>query len=224
MGTQGWRQPPLSPGIEHEERPTEDQHPRGGVKQPIGSSVGAQSLQSRDRIVPRAADHVMPLQKLMDDDPVDEPTQAEAKDERRRSGYVRSPAGPRGSAHYETPILVRCCPVWPRKAGRGSMDPVGVPSRLCSAPWDVHVATWSGTVYVAFVLAAYSRRILGWRAGPRDEDGLVLDALEVARWTGGREGAAGHCLPLRPQWLVAPREGCRSGAIRRSATRQVAKE
>jgi transposase InsO family protein len=29
-----------------------------------------------------------------------------------------------------------------------------------------YVATWSGTVYVAFVLDTHSRRILGWRAAP----------------------------------------------------------
>src|SRR4051812_28800640 len=30
-----------------------------------------------------------------------------------------------------------------------------------------YVATWSGTVYVTFVLDAHSRRILGWRAHRR---------------------------------------------------------
>ena len=46
-----------------------------------------------------------------------------------------------------------------------------------------YVATWRGFAYVAFVLDAYSRRILGWRvtASPRAE--LALDALEMAVWT-----------------------------------------
>jgi putative transposase len=46
-----------------------------------------------------------------------------------------------------------------------------------------YVATWRGFAYVAFVLDAYSRRILGWRvaASPRTE--LALDALEMAVWT-----------------------------------------
>ncbi len=30
-----------------------------------------------------------------------------------------------------------------------------------------YVSTWSGWVYVAFVIDAYARRILGWRAAPR---------------------------------------------------------
>jgi putative transposase len=51
-----------------------------------------------------------------------------------------------------------------------------------------YVATWSGTVYVAFVLDAHSRRILGWRAATSMRTALVLDALEQAIWTRTREG------------------------------------
>ena len=29
-----------------------------------------------------------------------------------------------------------------------------------------YVATWTGFVYVAFVIDAYARRIVGWRAQP----------------------------------------------------------
>src|SRR6185312_14393594 len=53
-----------------------------------------------------------------------------------------------------------------------------------------YVPTWSGMVYVAFVLDAYSRRILGWRAATRMRTSLVLDALEQAMWTRTRDGAA----------------------------------
>ncbi len=38
------------------------------------------------------------------------------------------------------------------------------------------VATWQGFVYVAFVIDAFARRIVGWRDSP----GFVLDALEQA--------------------------------------------
>jgi putative transposase len=51
-----------------------------------------------------------------------------------------------------------------------------------------YVATWSGTVYVAFVLDVHSRRILGWRAARNMRTELVLDALEQAIWTRRREG------------------------------------
>ncbi len=42
------------------------------------------------------------------------------------------------------------------------------------------VATWSGFVYVAFVIDVYARRIVGWRASRTASAGFVLDALEQA--------------------------------------------
>jgi putative transposase len=53
-----------------------------------------------------------------------------------------------------------------------------------------YVPTWSGMVYVAFVIDAYSRRILGWRAAASMKTALVLDALEQAVWTRTRDGVA----------------------------------
>ena len=43
-----------------------------------------------------------------------------------------------------------------------------------------YVATWSGFVYVAFVIDAYSRRIVGWRVSRTAHTAFVLDALEQA--------------------------------------------
>jgi putative transposase len=63
------------------------------------------------------------------------------------------------------------------------------PDRLWVADFT-YVATWSGTVYVAFVLDAHSRRILGWRAARCMKTALVLDALEMALWTRQRQGVA----------------------------------
>jgi putative transposase len=51
-----------------------------------------------------------------------------------------------------------------------------------------YVPTWSGTVYVAFVIDCHSRRILGWRAATTMKTALVLDALEQAIWTRARHG------------------------------------
>lgn len=45
-----------------------------------------------------------------------------------------------------------------------------------------YVATWSGFTYVAFVIDAYSRRIVGWRASRSLRTDLALDALEQAIW------------------------------------------
>ena len=53
-----------------------------------------------------------------------------------------------------------------------------------------YVSTWSGFVYVAFVIDVFARRIVGWRASRSAHAGFVLDALEQAlherRPSGGR--------------------------------------
>jgi putative transposase len=61
------------------------------------------------------------------------------------------------------------------------------PDRLWVADYT-YVPAWSGMVYVAFVIDAYSRRILGWRAATSMKTALVLDALEQALWTRRRDG------------------------------------
>ncbi len=43
-----------------------------------------------------------------------------------------------------------------------------------------NVGTWSGFVYVAFVIDAYARRIVGWRVSRTAHASFVLDALEQA--------------------------------------------
>ena len=42
-----------------------------------------------------------------------------------------------------------------------------------------YVATWMGFVYVAFVIDAFSRRIVGWRAARSMTTDLVLDAARA---------------------------------------------
>ena len=59
------------------------------------------------------------------------------------------------------------------------------PDRLWVADLT-YVSTWSGWVYVAFVVDAYARRILGWRTGTTMATQLVLDAVEQAIWTRAR--------------------------------------
>jgi putative transposase len=56
------------------------------------------------------------------------------------------------------------------------------PNRLWVADFT-YVATWSGVVYVAFVIDAYSRRIVGWKADTTMRTSLVLDTLEMALWS-----------------------------------------
>ena len=53
------------------------------------------------------------------------------------------------------------------------------PNRLWVCDFT-YVATWAGFVYVAFVIDAFARRIVGWRVSRRAQAGFVLDALEQA--------------------------------------------
>jgi putative transposase len=46
-----------------------------------------------------------------------------------------------------------------------------------------YCSTWSGIVYVAFVVDVYSRRVVGWKAARTMHANLVLDALNMAAWT-----------------------------------------
>jgi putative transposase len=57
-----------------------------------------------------------------------------------------------------------------------------------------YVATWSGFVYVAFVIDAFSRFLVGWQASRSLRTDLTLDALEMAIWTrrGELEGLVHH--------------------------------
>ena len=61
------------------------------------------------------------------------------------------------------------------------------PNRLWVADLT-YVSTWSGVAYVAFVVDAYARRILGWRVASTMATSMVLDAIEQAIWTRQQEG------------------------------------
>jgi putative transposase len=54
----------------------------------------------------------------------------------------------------------------------------GAPNRLWVADFT-YVATWAGTVYVAFAIDVFSRRIVGWRASMSKEAALVLDVIDM---------------------------------------------
>jgi transposase InsO family protein len=56
---------------------------------------------------------------------------------------------------------------------------VTAPNQLWVADFT-YVATWAGFVYVAFVIDAFARRIVGWRVSASMRTDFVLDALEQA--------------------------------------------
>jgi putative transposase len=70
---------------------------------------------------------------------------------------------------------------------------VAGPNRLWVADLT-YVASWSGFGYVAFVIDAFSRFIVGWQASRSLRTDLALDALEMAIWQrhSGLEGLVHH--------------------------------
>jgi transposase InsO family protein len=66
------------------------------------------------------------------------------------------------------------------------------PNQLWVADFT-YVSTWSGVVYVAFVIDVFARRIVGWRVSRSMKAELVLDALDQALWArGNAEGLIHH--------------------------------
>jgi putative transposase len=62
--------------------------------------------------------------------------------------------------------------------------PPSLPFRVSGKLWvaDItYIPTWAGFLYLAVVLDAWSRRIVGWAMATHLRTELVLDALEMAR-------------------------------------------
>ena len=70
---------------------------------------------------------------------------------------------------------------------------------VASAPDQLWVAdftycsTWSGVVYVAFIIDVFSRRLVGWKASRSMSASLVVDALNMAAWSRGTNLAGLTC-------------------------------
>jgi putative transposase len=66
-----------------------------------------------------------------------------------------------------------------------------------------YVPTWSGVAYVCFLVDAFSRTIVGWRVAAHMRTSMVLDALEMARWSRGThlEGLITHSDARQPVHL-----------------------
>jgi putative transposase len=82
------------------------------------------------------------------------------------------------------------------------------PNQLWVADFT-YVMTWSGVVYVAFVIDAFSRRIVGWKADTTMKTSLVLDTLEMALWRRDRDG-----VPLADRMVFHNDAGSQGGFAR----------
>ncbi|MGW9032865.1 IS3 family transposase [Streptomyces sp. NPDC055722] len=84
-----------------------------------------------------------------------------------------------------------------RAPDRLERDFVAEAPNRCWVADFTHVKTWSATVYVAFVVDTFSRRIVGWSAATVKETVFVLDALEMAVWQRDRDQR-----PIQPGELI----------------------
>jgi putative transposase len=48
-----------------------------------------------------------------------------------------------------------------------------------------YVPTWSGVAYVSFITDVFSRTIVGWRVASNMRTDMVLESLDMARWSRG---------------------------------------
>jgi putative transposase len=55
------------------------------------------------------------------------------------------------------------------------------------------VPTWAGVAYVCFLTDVFSRMIVGWRVASHMRTTMVLDAIEMARWSRGNTLAGLRC-------------------------------
>jgi putative transposase len=64
-----------------------------------------------------------------------------------------------------------------------------------------YIPTWSGVMYVAFVMDVFNREIAGWKASRTMRTELVLDALEQAIWARGKPNGVIHHSDRGSQYL-----------------------
>ena len=73
----------------------------------------------------------------------------------------------------------------------------GAPNRLWVADFT-YVPSWAGTVYTAFAMDVFSRRIVGWTCSMSKETDLILDAIDMGlqqrsyQWKEGEDKLVHH--------------------------------
>jgi putative transposase len=92
---------------------------------------------------------------------------------------------------------------------------VAAPDRLWVA--DItYIPTWAGFLYLAVVLDAYSRRIVGWSMASSLAAQLVLDALNMALRTRRPKGVIHHSDQGSQYTSIAFGQRCRDAGVRPS--------
>ncbi|MFJ6943301.1 DDE-type integrase/transposase/recombinase [Streptomyces wuyuanensis] len=94
-------------------------------------------------------------------------------------------------------------PSAPRAPDLVDRDFVASAPNRCWVADFTHVATFSGVVYVAFVVDTFSRRIVGWSASTTKQTRLVLDALDMGLW----QRDPTNSRPFQASWCITRTQG-----------------
>ena len=79
-----------------------------------------------------------------------------------------------------------------------------------------YIPTWAGFLYLAVVLDAYSRRIVGWSIATKFATQLVLDALNIALLTRRPTGVIHHSDQGSQYTSIEFGHRCRDAGVRPS--------
>jgi transposase InsO family protein len=102
---------------------------------------------------------------------------------REQTARIMGQLGIRGASRAKKRFTTRSDPAAPRSPDLMGRDFTATrPNEKWVADFT-YCSTWSGIVYVAFVVDVFSRRIVGWKAARSMTTPLVLDALNMAAWS-----------------------------------------
>jgi len=79
-----------------------------------------------------------------------------------------------------------------------------------------YVPTWAGFLYLAIVLDAFSRRVVGWAMANHLRTQLVLDAFDMALWQRRPDGVIHHSDQGSQYTSIAFGNRCREAGVRPS--------
>jgi len=102
---------------------------------------------------------------------------------REQTARIMRELGIRGASREKKRFTTKSDPAAPRSPDLVRRDFTATrPNEKWVADFT-YCSTWSGIVYVAFVVDVFSRRIVGWKAARSMTTPLVLDALNMAAWS-----------------------------------------
>ena len=105
---------------------------------------------------------------------------------RDQTGRLMRAAGIEGATRSRRVTTTKADPAAPRHPDLVQREfTAPAPNRLWVTDLTF-VPTWAGVAYVCFLIDAFSRMIVGWRVASHMRTTMVLDALEMARWSRGK--------------------------------------